>query len=233
MEDRPVAHALALPHRPAPAAQAAATTRLLLGAGAAAGPLYLVVGLAQALTRPGFDLGRHDLSLLSNGDLGWIQITNFLLSGALVIAGAVGLRRALGSGRGATWAPVLVGAYGLGLIGAGLFRADPALGFPPGTPADASSVSWHGLLHFATGGTGFLALIAACGIFSRRFAALQQRGWAAYSAITGVVFCAAFVGIAAGAGNSSTILGFWAGVVLAWSWLTALSAYLISELPAR
>lgn len=208
-------------------------TRALLGCGAAAGPLYLLVGLAQALTRPGFDLARHDLSLLSNGDLGWIQITNFLLSGALVAAGAVGLRRALGSGRGATWAPVLVGIYGLGLIGAGLFSADPALGFPPGTPSDATSVSWHGLLHFATGGTGFLALIAACGIMSRRFTALHQPGWAAFSAITGVVFFAGFIGIAAGAGNSSTILGFWVAVVLAWSWLTALSARLISELPTR
>lgn len=208
-------------------------TRVLLGCGAAAGPVYVVVGLAQALTRPGFDLSRHDLSLLSNGELGWIQITNFLVSGALVLAGAVGLRRALGSGRGACWAPVLVGVYGLGLIGAGLFGADPALGFPPGTPPNATSVSWHGLLHFATGGIGFLALIAACAMLSRRFAALQQRGWAAYSAITGVVFFAGFIGIAAGSGNSSTILGFWVAVVLAWSWLTTLSARLIRELPDR
>jgi Protein of unknown function (DUF998) len=208
-------------------------TRVLLGCGAAAGPVYLGVGLAQALTRPGFDLSRHDLSLLSNGELGWIQITNFLVSGSLVLAGAVGLRRTLGSGPGERWASVLVGVYGLGLIGAGLFRADPALGFPPGTPTNATSVSWHGLLHFATGGIGFLALIAACAILSRHFAALQQGGWAAYSAITGAVFLAGFVGIAAGSGNSSTIFGFWVAVVLAWSWLTTLSARLIRELPDR
>ena len=47
-------------------------TRALLICGLIAGPFYIVVGLIQALTRPGFDLMRHDLSLLANGDLGWI-----------------------------------------------------------------------------------------------------------------------------------------------------------------
>ena len=74
-------------------------TKSLLTAGAIAGPVYLIVGLAQAFTRPGFDITRHALSLLSNGDLGWIQVTNFLVSGLLVIAGAIGMRRAL-DGRG-------------------------------------------------------------------------------------------------------------------------------------
>ena len=35
-----------------------------------------VVSLTQAATRAGFDLTRHPLSALSNGDLGWLQITN-------------------------------------------------------------------------------------------------------------------------------------------------------------
>src|SRR2546421_58410 len=109
-------------------------TKSLLGYGVIAGPLYVVASLTQALTRNGFDLTRHQWSLLSNGGLGWVQITNFVVTGLMVIAGAAGLRRALGSGRGATWAPRLVGVYGAGLVCAGVFRADPALGFPPGTP---------------------------------------------------------------------------------------------------
>ena len=201
--------------------------RALLLAGAVAGPLYLVVGLIQAFTRPGFDLRRHDLSLLANGDLGWIQMSNLIVSGLLVIAGAAGIRRCLASGRGRTWGPLLVGVYGIGLIGAGFFTADPALGFPPGTPADAHSVSWHGLLHFVSGGVGFLSLIAGCFVFARRFAAGGERAWATYSVATGVVFFLAFAGIAAGSGNSWTILGFWIGVVLAWSWITAMAVRLI------
>jgi hypothetical protein len=40
---------------------------------------------------------------------------------------------ALGTGQGATWAPRLLAAYGVGLVAAGVFRAGPTLGFPPGT----------------------------------------------------------------------------------------------------
>src|SRR5688572_25237728 len=92
-----------------PAASRAASpttslTRALLAGGVIAGPLYLTVGLAQALTRPGFDLSRHALSLLSNGDLGWIHVTNLIVSGLLVIGAAVGLRRSLTAGRARTWA---------------------------------------------------------------------------------------------------------------------------------
>jgi hypothetical protein len=50
--------------------RAAAVTRSLLGYGVLAGVFYLVVGLAQALIRDGYDLTRHDLSLLANGPYG-------------------------------------------------------------------------------------------------------------------------------------------------------------------
>jgi hypothetical protein len=38
------------------------------------------------------------------------------------------------------WAPRLIAVYGLGLIGAGIFAADPAYGFPIGTAADEHAV---------------------------------------------------------------------------------------------
>jgi len=50
----------------------AAVTRSLLGWGVVAGPFYVVVGVILAITRPGFDLTRHALSLLTLGDLGWL-----------------------------------------------------------------------------------------------------------------------------------------------------------------
>lgn len=209
-------------------------TRLLLICGLIAGPFYLVVGLIQALTRPGFDLLHDDLSLLANGDLGWIQITNLVLTGVLVGAFAVGLRRGLPSGPGRTWGPLLLGIYGLGLIGAGFFTADPAFGFPPGTPANAHAISWHGLLHIITAGIGFLALIAACFVLARRFASRKQRGWAVYSVATGVIFFAAFVGVATGSGQFWSVIGFWIGVVVAWAWVWALASKLLREpIPAR
>ena len=117
------------------------------------------------------------------------------------------------------------------LVGAGFFSADPALGFPPGTPADANVVSWHGLLHFVCGGIGFLGLIGACLVFAWRFAGLRQPGWAAYSATTGVLFLAAFIGIASGAQQGPATLtfvnlAFSVAVVLGWAWITVMSARL-------
>lgn len=204
-------------------------SRALLICGLIAGPFYLVVGLIQALTRPGFDILRHDLSLLANGELGWIQITNLVLTGVLVGAFAIGLRQALPAGRGRTWGPVLLAVYGVGLIGAGFFTADPAFGFPPGTPADAHTMSWHGLLHFICGGVGFLALIAACFVLARRFASRKERGWVAYSLATGVIFFAAFAGVATGSGQSWSVVGFWIGIVFAWAWIWALTMKLLNE----
>ena len=58
-----------------------------------------VVPTATA-TRDGFDLARHPLSLLSLGDLGWIQIANFVLSGLLFLACAAGMRRVMVEGKG-------------------------------------------------------------------------------------------------------------------------------------
>ena len=211
-------------------------TRALLSCGVVAGPLYILVGGIEMLTRPGYDPTRDELSLMSNGSLGWIHISLFILTGLLTIAGAVGMRRVLHGSRGGTWGPLLIGLYGLGLIGAGFFIADPAHGFPPGTPADAHSVSWHGLLHLICGAIGFLGLIAACFVFARRFAAQRLRGWAVYSVATGVLFFAAFVGIAVGSNavgaiRTIVILAFDVAVVIGWAWISAMAMKLLIERP--
>jgi uncharacterized protein DUF998 len=202
------------------------TTKTLLAYGAIAGPVYVAVSLAQALTRDGFDLTRHQWSMLANGDFGWIQITNLVVTGLMTVAMAVGLRRALRPGRGATWAPRLVGAYGLGMIAAGVFRADPAFGFPAGTPDGSGQVSWHGMLHFASAGIGFACLVAACLVLARRFAVERRRGWAAFSRVTGVVFLACFGAMAVSGGASWATVAFVAGVLLAFGWVSALAVHL-------
>lgn len=208
-------------------------TRVFLTCGVIAGPVYVIVGLFQMLVRDGFDIRRHALSLLANGDLGWIQTANFLVSGLLVVAGAVGMRQALRGERGGTWGPPLLGLYGLGLIGAGIFRADPALGFPPGLPAEAyGEISWHGIMHLSVGAIGFVGLVAACFVFARRFFAIRERGWAAYSIATGVVFLGAFLGIASGSQGPFSLI-FAVAVVIAWVWISAMSARLMGGTAER
>ena len=198
-------------------------TRSLLGYGIIAGPIYVIVALTQALTRHGFNLSKHAWSLLSNGDLGWIQITNFIVAGLMTVAAAVGLRRALVPDRGSRWAPVLIATYGASLVGAGIFRADPAQGFPVGTPA-TTTMSWHGMLHFTVGAIGFLCLIAGCFVLASRLAHDGSRRLAWFSRITGVVFLAGFVGIASGS-HGPTVLAFVAAVIIVWAWLTTICSH--------
>ncbi|MFI6600008.1 DUF998 domain-containing protein [Nonomuraea sp. NPDC050536] len=122
-------------------------TRRLLACGLVAGPLFLTVYLVQALTREGFDPTYHPLSLLSLGGLGWIQIANFVVTGLLYVGFAAGMRRVIDHGRGGTWGTLLFGTVGVGLVMAGVFTTDAGAGFPPGAPAGAPEMSWHGMLH--------------------------------------------------------------------------------------
>lgn len=208
-------------------------TRSLLGYGLIAGPFYVAVVLVQAAIRNGFDLARDDASLLSNGDLGWIQIVNFLLTGAMVIACAAGMTRALKTGPGATWAPRLLAGYGLGLIGAGVFVADPMNGFPPGTAAGrTATLSTHGILHLALAGIGFFCLVAACVMFARRFLAERQARWAAFSLLAGALFLAGFGGLASGSSSPAVVIFFWAALIIAWAWIGSVALHVYRSVPS-
>lgn len=160
-----------------PGAPTRQTTRLL-ACGIVAGPLFLAAWLLQAFTRDGFDPSRHPLSLLSLGELGWIQIANFVVTGVLYVACAIGMWRVLHSGRSGTWGPLLVGGFGIGLILAGIFTTDPGAGFPPGAPVGApEQLSWHGVLHEVGFVVAVVSWTAVCFVLVRRFVALKQWGW--------------------------------------------------------
>jgi hypothetical membrane protein len=184
------------------------------------------VSVAQAVTRDGFDLTRHEWSLLANGPGGWVQVTNFVVTGLMVTAAAVGHSRAMSTGAAARWAPRLLAVYGVALVGAGVFRADPMNGFPVGTPAGPPAhPSVHGLLHFATAGTGFLALVAATWLVADH---VRREGYprhAAFSAATGAAFLVAFAGLATGSTRPALNIAFTAAIILTWVWLSVASLH--------
>jgi hypothetical protein len=192
--------------------------RSLLLAGAAAGPLYVGIGTVEAVVRDGFDIRVHPLSVLANGTGGWVHSAMLIGTGLLTLLGTVGLR-----GRVPRGALVGLAVYGLGVLAAGLMRADPVAGFPPGTPdGPPESVSWHGLGHFLAGAIGFAGLIVACLVMARRFRRDGQRGWALFSLGTGVLYLVSFVGIGASGGHAALNLAFTAAVILGWTWVTLL-----------
>jgi hypothetical membrane protein len=207
-------------------------TRALLASGVIAGPLFYVMVGIQALTRPGFDIRRHPLSLLSLGDLGWIQTATFVAAGLGGVACAAGIRRALRPGRGATWGPVMVWLWGLGLIAAGIFTADPAFGFPPGAPQGVQDhLSWHAVLHGAAFFTTFVSLVVACVVFARRFAGVKRWGWVAYCLATAVVGPAI---VAVGMSNTAAAgVPFALAGAVAFGWVSVLALQLLSGLGSR
>jgi hypothetical protein len=202
-------------------------TKSLLGYGVLAGIAFEASILIQGLTRHGFRLAHDDASLLSNGPLGWIQIGTFVVSGAMTIAFAVGMRRALGGRPGGTWGPRLIAVYGAALMAAGLLRADPADGFGPGAPAGkAAHISWHAAGHLISASIGFTALIVACFVVARYFSRERRRGLAIYSRVTGLAFLAAFAGVTTGSSSSVIVVPFYAGVLIAWIWLAVTARHL-------
>ncbi|MCV7213828.1 DUF998 domain-containing protein [Mycobacterium crocinum] len=201
-------------------------TKSLLGYGVIAGPIYVVTAAVQAATRSGFDPTRHAVSQLANGSLGWIQIANFVVTGAMTVAAAVGMRRALGPSRLGAWASALLIGYSVALVVAGAFRADPSDGFPPGTPAGVGTLSWHGAVHFGVAAIGFACLVGACWVFGAWFSREGQNGWAWFSRVTGVAFAASFMALGSGQGGAAAILAFTAAVILAWAWLSLVSVKL-------
>jgi uncharacterized membrane protein YhaH (DUF805 family) len=199
--------------------------RTLLACGAASTPVFYALAALQLALRPGYDIRTQPISFLALDELGWIQVANFLLTGALALAGALGLRRALRGQRGGTAGSILAGLYGLGMIDAGLFGPDP---LP--APGHAPQMSASGAMHMVAFLVSFLSLVAACFVFARRFSAVGKRGWAFYSIVTALLAPGL---VAASMANPS-----WAGVIVGgaglvlFGWFSLVAFEIRGETPA-
>jgi hypothetical membrane protein len=212
---------------PSPPFNRAAVTRSLLGYGVVVGPFYLLLGVAQGLLRPGFSFARHPLSVLANGDYGWVQTTNFALSGLMVIAAAIGMARVVGRGARATsWT---LAAFGAGVALAAIFRADALDGFPVGTPlGPPTSISTMGLTHFLVSALAFTCFGVSALLAAPMLARRGERAMSRLSLASGLVMLLGFFG---GFALPSPVLGIWISVVTGWAWLAVLSRHLYRVSP--
>lgn len=206
---------------------ATALTRRLLACGALAGPLFVAVVLVQDHLRPGVRPREQPLSLLTLGDLGWVQVGAFLGAGLGNLAFAVGVRRALHPGPAGVAGPLLIGGHGLGLVAAGVFVPDPAFGFPPGAPPGLPvDPSWHDDLHSVAAVVAFGCLVSATVVFGSRFARRGARAEAFGSAAVG----AAVLGlVVVGADPDRAAVALRAAVLLGWLWASWLALRLGAE----
>jgi Protein of unknown function (DUF998) len=206
------------------------STRALLACGAVAGPLYVTVTMAQALTRDGFDLRHHRFTLLTTGNLGWIHQANMVLVGVLTVLLAVGVRQILRTGRGAVWGPRLLGLFGAAYIFGGLLTADPLAGFPPGTTPEMVQTTWHGVIQDVSRSASSLLLVATSLVIAGSFTAEGRRGsaWFFGAAIPVVFVALAAVGLAIGINPAAP-----AFLATPWIWVTALAVHLYRRAATR
>ena len=213
-----------------------AVERALLSCGVVGAPLFVVVFLVEGAVRSDYSPLRHPVSSLALGEFGWVQTANFLVTGLLMLAFAVGLRPALRPYGAGIWAPILVGAFAVGLLGAGVFVTDPISGYPPGTPMVPRGTT-HGALHDGLSLLTFAGLPAACFVLGYRFGRSGHRGWAAYSVATGVAFLVGFVLAGIGFSQNATLVAFGGllqrlTVIIGLTWITVLAAYLLGRTSA-
>lgn len=176
-----------------------------LWAGVIAPVLFTAVYLIEGATRPGYDPLRHQVSLLSLGEGGAIQVASFVLTGGLLIVFALALRVRLTPGPGASAVPAAIAVSGLGFIVAGLFSTQPLFGYPPGTPDGmAPDVTASSMLHVAGAGLLFSGLVVAALATAFREWRTGSRAWAAGSLAAGVAVFV-FFGLS-GAGPSGALL---------------------------
>jgi Protein of unknown function (DUF998) len=174
--------------------------------------------ITSGRTMPSASVARARRGRRARERTGWVQTANFVLTGLIVIAAAVGFRRVLGPKSRAT--SLLLGGYGMAMIAAAIFPADPVDGFPPGTPEGfPTSISTTGLVHFIAGALAFTFLaisgFAAAWTMRRRVSSL-----ALLSLFSGLAVVLGFFG---GMVLPVGILGIWFAVVVGWAWLAVMS----------
>ncbi len=210
------------------------TTGRLLAAGAAGALLFVVVLFIEGATRPGYNAWLRFGSELSLSDQGWMQVANFIVSGLLIVLGAIGLARALRTGPGSTLGPILVSVFGFSLVSAGIFTMDPRPGYPVGA-VQSLTPTLHSILHGLSGMVCFGSVAAAAFVLARRFRDTSGL-WMPYSTLTGIVVAASFVTATASSVLSETGVFPDAptgllqriGIVAGWGWLAILTLRLRS-----
>jgi hypothetical membrane protein len=212
-------------------------TKLLIACGAIGPLLFILVFLIEGATRPGYSQWRNFVSQLSDSKFGWMQIANFIICGLCVICFAIGLRRALRSGKGAVGGPLFLGLFGLSLIIAGIFPTDPALGYYPDGFTTVQTL--HGIIHGANAIPAFASLTLAIFLLARRFASdATWHGWGLYSVISGVLLMGFFIAcVYVSSLDQKGVLpdsptGFFEriAIIAGWSWIAIVAMKLLRQM---
>ena len=183
-------------------------TRRLALAGILGPPFFVVVFLVLGFIKPGYDPVVRFVSEGSIGELGWIQIVNFLVFGATLLVFSLALWQGFGDRLSGRIGSVLIGIVGVGAVGAGVFVSDP----------DSQIITTHGALHESVSLVAFVGLALACFFFAKRF--WSDLPFAVYSIATGALIPVTFASIDA-IGRPGLVQRVM--IIVVWTWLTILA----------
>jgi hypothetical protein len=136
--------------------------RLAAWAGIIGPVLFVAVFTIEGWLRPGYNALSTYVSALSLGPRGWIQMVNFVVLGALLLAFTAGAASEFQTGKASKGGPILLSIISILFMVSGPFRMDPT-----GTPLDQITV--HGTVHGLAGGIIFILMPITCFVFLRRF----------------------------------------------------------------
>jgi len=193
--------------------------RTLALAGIVGPVLFTGLVVLQGFLQPDYSHVRLPISALAAWPTGWIQNTNFFVTGGLLMAFAITLHRAVRPARQGRLGFPLLFVSAIALVCTGLFPWRMIDGIPTETaPHVAMAIT-------VFGATGF-GLVA----FSRRMT--RDPSWrhlAAYTMATGIVVLLLFIAVGFFAVGDGTPLHEWAGLLqrvlcAVWfAWLIVLS----------
>jgi len=190
---------------------------LLLTCGLVGAVLFVATFLIDGATRPGYRPLYHPVSALALGSRGWVQTSNFIVTGLLMIAAAAGTREALD----VTIGPVLLALFGVALVVSGVFTMDPMRGYPPGTePGTPAVLSRRQKVHDIFGFVVFSSLAGAV----LAFAFALEGGWRTYSFATAASIVVLIVVFATAWERDSPRMGLLQRlmILVGWTWIGSL-----------
>ena len=139
-----------------------ALQQLAIWAGIIGPALFVTVFTLEGALRPGYNALSTYVSALSLGPRGWIQMTNFVVFGVLLLAFTRAVAAEFRDGKASRGGLILLTIIGFCYLLSGPFVMDPT-----GTSLSQSTV--HGTLHGIFGAIVFLLMPISCFVYLRRF----------------------------------------------------------------
>lgn len=160
---------------------------LAIWAGLIGPVLFVATFMIEGWLRPGYQPLSMFVSALSLGPRGWVQMTNFIVFGALFLLFTRAVAAAFPTGKASRGGLILLTIIASCYLLSGPFVMDPA-----GTPRDQMTI--HGTLHGIFGGIVFSLMPLSCFVFLRRFREDPQwhflQGW---TLLLGIISAAAVI----------------------------------------